>query len=188
MRNRLKGRGHNLSMDVYKERQKAELDAKRQEADASKEKVVLDMKKFSDKKFSESNKQGKIIIVTPYQYKQHKLAKDILVHTVGTTSKALQEKKITKEEFNQLQVDGAKLAIRKVGITNVVRAYREVLEFLLTIPGRKSNGILILFQPLHDYMKKYDTFTSNLVDAGLDGSEVPVIQPENKEIENVEVK
>lgn len=186
MRNRLKGRGHNLSMDVYKERQKVELDAKRQEVVAvSKENKVIDMKRVEAHK---TENQRKVIPVTPYQYKQHKLAKDILVHTVGTTSKALQEKKITKEEFSRLQVDGAKLAIRKVGITNVVRAYREVLEFLLTIPGRKSNGILILFQPLHDYMKKYDIFTSNLVDAGLDGSEVPVIQPENKEIENVEVK
>ena len=95
-------------------------------------------------------------------YKLHKKAKEIFADTIGNTSKELFENKITKEQFEKLQIEGAKLAIRTVGLVAAIRAWGEVFYFILRLPDQKSKGIPIIFNPTLHYMRKYG-MPSNLV-------------------------
>ena len=143
------GMSRNLSKSVLNERKKEE-DKKNEEKEKSKSVVM------KDKKITQAMKDKKIVKLSPHDYKMYNLAKNILIQTVGETSKQLQNKKITQEEFEKLQVDGVKLANRKTNINYVFRAYTtEVYEFLLSIPGRRSKNVTILFQPMHNYMVRY---------------------------------
>jgi hypothetical protein len=135
----------NLTNSLLKERarQERETDSAVQTVDASRSAKQEEMK----------NKN--LVKLSPYEYKRHVKAKNILIECVGVTSKALQDGVISETQAMSLQIEGAKKAIRTTNINIAVRAWGEVFLRLISLKDGMSNGVKIKFDWMMDHMRKF---------------------------------
>lgn len=130
-------------------------------AEDNNEKTVIDLGLHKQK--TEVNNNYNIVKLSPFEYKRHVRAKKVLIKTIGVTSEKLYRKEITRDDFDQLQIGGAKLAIRTFNLSVVLTAWKELVPQIMALPGRQSKGIPIRCQPMSDYFSNY-TFEKPLID------------------------
>ena len=96
-----------------------------------------------------------VVRLNPKEYKKYKIADRILAEVISSSSRMIFNNQRNEEEFKKYQIEGVKLAIRSTDLTATLRAWGDVFNAVLNLPGRKIKGIPIRFQPMVDYMHEH---------------------------------